>query len=273
MSASQSRFVAIWASHEARARLWFRLFLVTAAGLVLSLVTTIRVWNRPREVVRIGCDGIPQVVALDNAAYSEPNEREIRAFATEFAVFYARSDSYSILNDMVWCANRMAPDLREHFKRSVRGAPGTTQGIVTVIEKLQRRTQIDPATLEILVDKRPYPWKVNVKGLRQVVGDKGRRATSLLRPARAAMAATGQPRRASTLSPTCAAVATCARDRSSARPRISAGSTWPPASDAWSATTAMACVRRPTTCWVWARSRAARGATIPRTPRTGPPRT
>ena len=172
MSASQSRFVAIWASHEARARLWLRLFLLTAGGLVLSLVTTIRVWTRPREVVRIGCDGIPQVVALDNAAYSEPNEREIRAFATEFAVFYARSDSFSILNDMVWCANRMAPDLRERFKRSVRGASGTTQGIVTVIEKLQRRTQIDPATLEISVDKRPYPWKVNVKGLRQVVGDK-----------------------------------------------------------------------------------------------------
>jgi hypothetical protein len=173
MSASHSRFVAIWASHEARARVWFRLFLLATAGLILSLVTTIRVWNRPREVVRIGCDGIPQVVAIDNAAYSEPNEREIRAFATEFAVFYARSDSYSILNDMVWCANRMAPDLRERFKRSVRGAPGTTQGIVSVIEKLQRRTQIDPATLEIQVDKRPYPWKVNVKGLRQIVGDKG----------------------------------------------------------------------------------------------------
>jgi len=173
MSASDSRFVAIWASHEARARLWFRLFLVTAAGLVLSLGTTIRVWNRPREIVRIGCDGIPQVVALDNAAYSEPNEREIRAFATEFAVFYARSDSFSILNDLVWCANRMAPDLRDRFKRSVRGTPGTTQGIVPVIEKLQRRTQIDPATLEIQVDKRPYPWKVNVKGVRQVVGDKG----------------------------------------------------------------------------------------------------
>ena len=173
MSASDSRFVAIWASHEVRARLWLRLFLVTAAGLVLSLVTTIRVWNRPREIVRIGCDGIPQVVALDNAAYSEPNEREIRAFATEFAVFYARSDSFSILNDLVWCANRMAPDLRDRFKRSVRGTPGTTQGIVPVIEKLQRRTQIDPATLEIQVDKRPYPWKVTVRGTRQVVGETG----------------------------------------------------------------------------------------------------
>ena len=115
MSASESRFVAIWASHEARAKIWFRLFLVAAAGLALSLFTTIRVWSRPREVVRIGCDGIPQVVTLDNAAYSEPNEREIRAFATEFAVFYARSDSFSILNDLVWCANRMAPDMRDRF--------------------------------------------------------------------------------------------------------------------------------------------------------------
>jgi len=58
MSASESRFVAIWASHEARARLWFRLFLLTAASLILSLVTTIRVWNRPREVIRIGCDRV-----------------------------------------------------------------------------------------------------------------------------------------------------------------------------------------------------------------------
>lgn len=172
MSASDSRFVAIWASHEARARLWFRLFLLSAAGLGLSLVTTIRVWNRPREVIRIGCDGIPQVVTLDKAAYSEPNEREIRAFATAFAVFYARSDSYSILNDLVWCANRMAPGLRERFKRSVRGTP-ETPGVIAVIEKLQRRTQIDPATLDIQVDKRPYPWKVMVKGLRQVVGDSG----------------------------------------------------------------------------------------------------
>jgi hypothetical protein len=172
LTASNSRFIAIWASHEARARLWFRLFVLAAAGLVLSLVTTIRVWSRPREVIRIWCDGIPQVVALDNASYSEPNEREIRAFATEFAVFYARSDSYSILNDMVWCANRMAPELREHFKKTVRGSPNRP-GLVPVIEKLQRRTQIDPAALEIDVDKRSYPWKAKVKGTRQIVGETG----------------------------------------------------------------------------------------------------
>lgn len=172
MTASGSRFVAIWASHEARARLWYRLFLLTSGSLILSLVTTIRVWNRPREVIRIGCDGIPQVVTLDKASYSEPNEREIRAFTTAFAVFYARSDSYSILNDLVWCANRMAPELREKFKRSVRSTPDAP-GVISVIEKLQRRTQIDPTTLDIQVDKRPYPWKVKVKGVRQVVGDTG----------------------------------------------------------------------------------------------------
>ncbi len=172
MKATTSRFVAIWASHEARARVWFRLFLVATAALLLSLITTIRVWHRPREVVRIGCDGIPQVVALDNQAYSEPNEREIRAFATEFAIFYARSDSFSILNDLVWCANRMAPDLRERFKRAVRGS-AERPGLIPVIEKLQRRTQVDPATLTVDVDKRPYPWKVHVKGVRQRVGDNG----------------------------------------------------------------------------------------------------
>ena len=172
MTAAGSRFVAIWASHEARARLWFRLFLLASGSLILSLVTTIRVWNRPREVIRIGCDGIPQVVTLDKASYSEPNEREIRAFTTAFAVFYARSDSYSILNDLVWCANRMAPELREKFKRSVRSTPDAP-GVISVIEKLQRRTQIDPTTLDIQVDKRPYPWKVKVRGVRQVVGDAG----------------------------------------------------------------------------------------------------
>lgn len=176
LSATDSRFVAIWASHDARARVWFRLFIVSTAGLVLSLVTTIRVWNRPREVIRIGCDGIPQVVTLDNAAYSEPNELEVRAFAIEFAVFYARSDSYSILNDMVWCANRMAPELRERFKKTVRGSKDTP-GLIPVIEKLQRRTQIDPAALQIDVDKRPYPWKAKVKGVRQIVGETGQGET------------------------------------------------------------------------------------------------
>src|SRR5207248_2553044 len=39
MRAASSRFIAVWASHEARARIWFRLFAVTLACLVLSLFT------------------------------------------------------------------------------------------------------------------------------------------------------------------------------------------------------------------------------------------
>ena len=37
MKAANSRFIAVWASHEARARIWLRLFVVTLACLVLSL--------------------------------------------------------------------------------------------------------------------------------------------------------------------------------------------------------------------------------------------
>jgi hypothetical protein len=48
-----------------------------------------------------------------------------------------------------------------------------TPDLIQIIEKLQRRTQIDPATLDIQVDKGAYPWKVQVKGVRQVVGDSG----------------------------------------------------------------------------------------------------
>ena len=66
----------------------------------------------------------------------------------------------------------MAPELRERFKRIVRGT-SEGPGVIKVIEKLQRRTQIDPATLDIQVDKRPYPWKVKVKGTRQIVGESG----------------------------------------------------------------------------------------------------
>ena len=62
--------------------------------------------------------------------------------------------------------------LRERFKRIVRGT-SEGPGVVKVIEKLRRRTQIDPATLDIQVDKRPYPWKVKVKGTRQIVGESG----------------------------------------------------------------------------------------------------
>ena len=135
--------------------------------LALSLVTTVRIWSRPREVIRIGCDGIPQVVRIDEHAYSEPDDREIRAFAAQFAVFYMRADSYSIVNDYVWAAARMTTELRDSFKREARGA-------IAEVQALKRRTQVRAEALEIAVDKKPFPWRASVKGVRQTLGEEGR---------------------------------------------------------------------------------------------------
>ena len=156
-------------SHERRAQVYARLLVVTLALLALSLVNTYRAWNRPREVVRIGCDGIPQLVRVNDDVYSEPDEREIRAFAARFAVRAARADSFSVVNDYLDILPLMAPELRERFRREARGS-SEQPGAVQVVQSLQRRTQVDPATLEITIDKRPYPWHVNVRGVRQVVG-------------------------------------------------------------------------------------------------------
>ena len=63
----------------------------------------------------------------------------------------------------------MTPELRERFKALARGSR-ERPGLVGVIESLKRRTQIDPGSLEVKVDKRSYPWRAVVKGGRQVVG-------------------------------------------------------------------------------------------------------
>jgi len=168
MSVAQSRFVAFWASYETRARIWYRLFVGSAILLGLSLVTTIRALNHPREVIRIGCDGIPAVVSLTDA-YSEPNDTEIQAFSRRFAEVYARADSFSVANDFAFCQRYMQPKLREAFKREARGDAGHP-GVIAVIESLKRRTQIDPRTLKVDIDKRSYPWVVRVEGVRQLVG-------------------------------------------------------------------------------------------------------
>ena len=127
-----------------------------------------RLLARPREVVRIGCDGIPQVVTINDAVYEEPDEREIRAFATSFASFYARSDSYSIVNDFVWCARRMTPELRDRFKALVKGGAGRPS-LIAAIEALKRRTEVQVS--DVAVDKRSYPWHARVRGVQKVVGD------------------------------------------------------------------------------------------------------
>jgi hypothetical protein len=169
MAATNSRFIAFWASHERRAQIYGRLAAVSLILLGVSLANNYRAWNRPREVVRVACDGIPQLVRINDEVYSEPDEREIRAFASTFAVMYARGDSYSVVNDYVFCASKMSADLREQFRRQARGTQDQP-GAIQVVEGLQRRTQVDPGALAITIDKKSYPWRVNVKGDRQIVG-------------------------------------------------------------------------------------------------------
>jgi hypothetical protein len=159
---SKNRLFALWESYETRARVWFWLFVAASVVLALSLLATLRLVGRPREVVRIGCDGIPQVVRIDEQAYSEPDEREIRAFAAQFAVFFARADSYSVVNDYVWCAARMAPELQQAFK-------GEAQKAIAVVETLKRRTEVEASALAVGIDKRPFPWKAAVKGMRRIL--------------------------------------------------------------------------------------------------------
>jgi hypothetical protein len=169
MTTTNARFIAFWATAEKRARIWFWAATVQSALLALSALNLGWLLLRPREVIRIGCDGIPQLVQLNDAVYSEPVEQEIRAFAATFTTFYARSDSYSVVNDLAYCMRRMTPELRERFKALARGSR-ERPGLVVVIESLKRRTQVDPGSLEIKVDKRGYPWRAVVKGTRQVVG-------------------------------------------------------------------------------------------------------
>ena len=169
MSAKESRFIAVWASAEQRACVWFWLCLASAGLSGLSLVTTIRAHSRPREVIRIGCDGIPEVVRIEEPAYSDPSEREIRAFAAEFTEKLMRRDSYSVRQDFLWAARRMAPELQVRFKQEARGT-ATKRGAVEAIEALAQRTQVEPSALEIKISKETYPWRAEVKGVRQIVG-------------------------------------------------------------------------------------------------------
>jgi hypothetical protein len=160
--------MAFWRSAEERAIFWHRLALFEAFAVCLSLVVTGRVLGKPREVIRVGCDGIPQVVTINDTVYSEPDEREIRSFAASFASFYGRADSYSIVNDLVWCAKRMTPELRARFKALVKGRGGRP-GLVEAVEALKRRTEVEVS--EVQVDKRSYPWHARVRGVQKVVGE------------------------------------------------------------------------------------------------------
>lgn len=161
--------IAFWQSHEKRARVYGVAVVAMVAMNFLAQVNLYRQTHREREVVRIGCDGIPQLVRVNDEVYAEPDEREVRAFAAEFTVFFMRGDSFSAVNDAAWCARRMTPELGEAYKTAMRGTKDRP-GAIAILEGLKRRTQIDPASLQIAVDKKTYPWRVNVKGTRQIVG-------------------------------------------------------------------------------------------------------
>jgi hypothetical protein len=169
MTAETSRFVAYWRAADQRAELWFWCFIGASVLTAVSMVTTVRMMGKPREVIRIGCDGVPQLFT-PTAQYSEPNEPEIRSFVTNFVTALARADSFSVVNDYVFAASKMAPKLREEFKREARGHDGRA-GTIKIIESLRRRTQIDPSSLEVQINKKDYPWQVQINGVRQTVGD------------------------------------------------------------------------------------------------------
>lgn len=169
MPLETNRYIAQWAAHEKRAAIYGRLLGVALFLLGLSLLNNYRAWDRPREVVRVGCDGIPQLVRINDEVYSEPDDREIKAFVSEWAIRFARSDSGSVLHDLAWCAMRMTPELRAGFVPKARGTK-EQPGIIATVESLNRRTDVAPSSLQIQIDKSTYPWRITAMGERQIVG-------------------------------------------------------------------------------------------------------
>ncbi len=68
---TENLLTAIWSRHAGQAAFWRALCLVQLALTGLALLLCARLLNRPREVVRIGCDGIPQLFRLDVDQYTE----------------------------------------------------------------------------------------------------------------------------------------------------------------------------------------------------------
>lgn len=162
-------FTALWKRHAQHAATWRALCLGQAGITALSLGLCFTLLHRPREVVRIGCDGIPQLVRLDVQQYSEPNEHEVQAFVRLWAVAYARGDSFSAVNDAVYVARYMVAELREEYRRRMKGAAGQP-GLLAQLEAVKRRTEIDPNDLQVRVDTQQYPWVAEVRGVRKIVG-------------------------------------------------------------------------------------------------------
>jgi hypothetical protein len=166
-----NRLRAIWDGHANRAALWRALFLGSAAVTALTLLLSLRLLGRPREVIRIGCDGIPQLVRVDTEQYTEPNEREMQAFVRLWTVAYARNDSFSAVNDAVHAARYMVPELRDLYRRRMKGTP-EEPGLVAQLQAVGRRTEIDPNQLTVEIDRQVYPWLARVRGERRVLRER-----------------------------------------------------------------------------------------------------
>jgi hypothetical protein len=164
-----NKLTAVWKGHMHQAATWRALCLGQGVIAVLSLGVIYVLLHRPRDVIRIGCDGVPQLVRLDAEQYGEPDEREIQAFVRRWSVGYARADSFSALHDAVDTGRYMVPELRDAYRLRMRGTTGRP-GLVAQIEALKRRTEIEPNDLDVRVNTRVYPWAVEVRGVRKVVG-------------------------------------------------------------------------------------------------------
>lgn len=175
---SENLLRAIWDRHAHRAALWRGLCLGSSVLTALALLLCLRLLTRPREVIRIGCDGIPQLVRLDTEQYTEPNEREMQAFVRLWTVAYARNDSFSAVNDAVHAARYMVPELRDVYRRRMRGS-AQQPGLLAALEAVQRRTEIDPNALQVEIDRQQYPWVARARGERRIVGQAEAQAFAL----------------------------------------------------------------------------------------------
>ncbi len=155
----------MWASADNRAKLWLQLFIVQTFLLAVSVAGLYRVLTAPPLVYRVGCDGIPVPLTLNEAVYSEPQETELRSFAAHAALKLMRLDSYSIVNDVLETSKWMTPEGYGRWEPEL-------QTLVKGVEDVKRRANVDEQTLSIDIDKKAWPWIARVRGERRILTDR-----------------------------------------------------------------------------------------------------
>jgi hypothetical protein len=141
------------------------LLLALAMGCLM-----VKLFEEP-TLIRVPEDGLPQVLRLTEKYY-EPTDAELRTFGANFATFFMRGDSFSLHQDWSWCAEHMEQALMKRFLGQATGTP-EEPGALAVVERLKQRTEIPRDSLEVTVDKRAWPWRIEVKGVRKVLGKEG----------------------------------------------------------------------------------------------------